>query len=133
MPDNRGTQCCAYGCTKRKKKVNEEDDELNRSSSEGPSDDETSIKRQFPRTFHRFPADLERRKVWIKNIHRERWTPSSTSRLCSDHFLESCFDRSGKVVKLQRDAVPTRFKLFPQHMKKKTFKSVRPPRQESER
>ena len=72
----------------------------------------------FITVMERFPTDPERRKKWIQNIHREDWTPGQNSRLCSDHFLESCYDRSGKTVKLRKDAIPTRFKLFPQHMKK---------------
>ncbi len=53
MPDHRGTQCCAYGCTKRMKGLQSRNDEYNRSDSEGSPDDETVIKRQFPHTFHR--------------------------------------------------------------------------------
>ncbi len=66
----------------------------------------------------RFPTDPERRKKWIQNMRREQWTPGASSRLCSDHFLESCYDRSGKVTKLREDTIPTRFKLFPKYMKK---------------
>ena len=42
-----GPQCSAFGCNKRKKKKNGE-----RSDSDGDPDEETPIKRQFPRTFH---------------------------------------------------------------------------------
>ena len=42
---HRGAQCCAFGCPKRKKKEA-------RSNSEGCSDDESSLKRQYTRTFH---------------------------------------------------------------------------------
>ena len=45
MSDRRGTQCCAYGCDKRKTKEA-------RSDSDGSSDDESAKKKQFPRTFH---------------------------------------------------------------------------------
>ena len=45
-----GTQCCAYGCSKRRKKKVEGD--FIRSDSEGSEDEETAIKKQFPRTFH---------------------------------------------------------------------------------
>ena len=43
-------QCCAYGCSKRKKSKTSE----LRSDSEGASDEETAIKRQHDRTFHRY-------------------------------------------------------------------------------
>ncbi len=77
-----------------------------------------STKRQFLICNSRFPADPERKKKWVQNIHREDWEPRSNSRLCSDHFKEECFVRTGKVVKLRNDAVPTRFKSFPKHLKK---------------
>ena len=37
-----GTQCCAFGCNKRKRKTN----------SEGSDDSESVRKRKQPRTFH---------------------------------------------------------------------------------
>jgi hypothetical protein len=43
-------QCCAFGCNKRKKSKTAE----LRSDSEGTSDEETTIKRQYDRTFHRY-------------------------------------------------------------------------------
>lgn len=45
-----GMQCCAYGCSKRKKKTGEQQ----RSDSEGSPDEETATKKQYPRTFHRY-------------------------------------------------------------------------------
>ena len=47
----RGPQCSAWRCNKRKKSKAAQKD--NRSDSDGTSDDETPVKRQFPRTFHR--------------------------------------------------------------------------------
>lgn len=46
-----GTQCSAFGCSKRKKSVKKEG-ELCRSESEGSSDEESGQKRKLPRTFH---------------------------------------------------------------------------------
>jgi hypothetical protein len=66
----------------------------------------------------RFPSDASRKKVWIEKIRRKDWLPSSSSRICSDHFAESCFDRTGKITKLKDDAIPTRFKSFPKYMQK---------------
>ena len=67
--------------------------------------------------FHRFPSDPIRKNKWISNIRREHWMPSKQSRICSDYFTENCFDRTGKIVRLLPDAVPTRFKAFAKHLK----------------
>ena len=40
-------------------------------------------------------------------------------RLCSDHFQEKYIHRLARL-KLKDDAVPTRFKKFPEHLKKVT-------------
>ena len=46
----RGTICCsAIGCSKRKRIKS---DQNNRSDSDGEPDEESTIKRQYPRTFH---------------------------------------------------------------------------------
>ncbi len=45
MPDKRGTQCCAFGCSKRKRKVENNACQI-RSASEGSSDEESVRKRQ---------------------------------------------------------------------------------------
>ena len=43
----RGTQCVAFGCKKRRKPLT-----AVRSDSSGESDDESTTKQKFPRTFH---------------------------------------------------------------------------------
>ena len=49
-----GTQCCSLYCNKRKKqKENNE-----RSDSEGSDDEESKMKRKFPRTFHAYVASF---------------------------------------------------------------------------
>ena len=45
-----GTCCSAYGCSKRKRSKAEQND--NRSDSDGESDEETAMKRQYPQTLH---------------------------------------------------------------------------------
>ena len=51
-----------------------------------------------------------------KNLRRDNWVPTKSSRLCSDHFQEDMIDRSGKTVRLKPDAIPTRFKSFAKHL-----------------
>nr|XP_037278211.1 THAP domain-containing protein 6-like [Rhipicephalus microplus] len=95
--------CCAVNCTSRPEK------------SSG-------------KTFHLFPRskpDLYRR--WVVNLRRDKWTPSPGSSLCSDHFTDNCFDRTGARTRLQPDAVPTLFS-FPKHLEKRTAER-KPPKQ----
>ena len=58
-----------------------------------------------------FPSDPQRRNQWLLNIGRPDDTPSNSTRVCSDHFLEKCFIRVSEKsnVRLKKDAVPTRF------------------------
>ena len=51
-----------------------------------------TLKRENRQSFHRFPADPERRKKWaaaLKKLNRDgtTWTPSATARLCGQHFI----------------------------------------------
>ena len=48
--DKLGTQCSAFGCSKRKKSIKNKG-ELCRSESEGSADEESGQKRKLPRTF----------------------------------------------------------------------------------
>ncbi|KAG1672898.1 DNA transposase THAP9 [Nymphon striatum] len=67
---------------------------------------------------HRFPCNTERKAKWLHSMRILDWSPSANSKICSDHFVESNFDRTGKIVRLKKIAVPTRFKQFPKHLKK---------------
>ena len=51
-------------------------------------------------------------------MHREGWSPSVHSRICSDHFKEAVIDRTGQRVELRHGATQARFKKFPKHLKK---------------
>ncbi|KAH7944549.1 hypothetical protein HPB52_021366 [Rhipicephalus sanguineus] len=62
---------------------------------------------------------------WLANLKRDKWKPSLGSRLCSDHFAESCFDRSGARTRLRGDAVPTLFS-FPDDSQKKGLQRKAP-------
>ncbi|XP_069475995.1 THAP domain-containing protein 2-like isoform X2 [Ambystoma mexicanum] len=71
-------------------------------------------------TFHKFPKDPARRTAWVAAVRRIAdgglpWSPSTSSSLCSAHFKEEAFDRTGQTVRLRQEAVPTIFN-FPQHL-----------------
>lgn len=65
----------------------------------------------------RFPKDDIRRKTWVTSLKRDKFIPTSTTVLCSDHFDDSCFDRTGQTVRLKSSAVPTLFQ-FSGHLPK---------------
>ena len=61
-----GSSCCtAYGCSRRYQK-------------------------EYNVRFHSYPLkDSERLKRWLIAMKRENFTPTKSSRICSDHFLVS--------------------------------------------
>ncbi|KAG7511364.1 hypothetical protein JOB18_047920 [Solea senegalensis] len=66
------------------------------------------VERGLGLTFHRFP--LHRAALlaqWLKAVGRAHWSPRLSSSICSKHFTDDCFDRSGDKVALRPDAVPT--------------------------
>ncbi|XP_069613512.1 THAP domain-containing protein 2-like [Ranitomeya imitator] len=87
------TTCAAFGCS-------------------------NNSKRDIHVTFHRFPSNPERRIQWLNLVNRENFSPSLHTFLCSKHFEESCFDRTGQTVRLRTNAVPTIF-IYPDHMVEK--------------
>ncbi|GBO09442.1 hypothetical protein AVEN_12250-1 [Araneus ventricosus] len=83
--------CCAFGCTEREVKGG-------------------------PVTFHCFPKDEERRKIWEIKIRRENFKATKSSRLCSKHFSPDSFDREKLGgTWLKKTAVPTVFN-FDKHV-----------------
>ncbi|XP_078393033.1 THAP domain-containing protein 2-like isoform X2 [Cetorhinus maximus] len=66
----------------------------------------------------RFPSNPRRRTEWIRLVRRENFKPSKHTFLCSKHFEQTCFDRTGQTRRLREDAVPTIFD-FPPHMQNK--------------
>ncbi|XP_035665192.1 uncharacterized protein LOC118408480 [Branchiostoma floridae] len=80
-------------------------------------------------SLHKFPNDEKVREKWVQNVRRTRgpdregkeWTPSPTSRLCSDHFTEDCFDPAqdlkrsfGFNAKHRREVLPGKIPtIFP--------------------
>ncbi|KAM4053832.1 THAP domain-containing protein 2-like [Anomaloglossus baeobatrachus] len=70
------------------------------------------------KSFHRFPHGRpEILKMWVTNMRRDTFKPSCKAVLCSDHFEEFCFDRTGQTIRLRVDAVPTVF-TFPWKIRK---------------
>ncbi|XP_018364721.1 PREDICTED: THAP domain-containing protein 2-like [Trachymyrmex cornetzi] len=67
----------------------------------------------------RFPTEAERRKKWLINCRRDKWIPSSNSRLCEIHFESSQFEqnRQDGLRKLKPNAVPTLFDMYQIHQK----------------
>ncbi|KAM9323462.1 uncharacterized protein KZ484_021550 [Pholidichthys leucotaenia] len=64
--------------------------------------------------FFRFPKDELRRKQWIDNVRRKDWTPTPSSRLCSEHFEERHITVDAmRNRRLKDTAVPT---IFPTHI-----------------
>jgi hypothetical protein len=56
-------------------------------------------------SFCRFPADTERRRLWISAINRKGWEPNEYSYVCSAHFVSG--KKSNDV--LSPDYVPSIF------------------------
>ncbi|CAH2319627.1 THAP domain-containing 7 isoform X1 [Pelobates cultripes] len=76
---------------------------------------QTSLSRRKGITFHRFPKEDVRRKLWVTAVSLSHeaagseWTPSIHSSLCSQHFQDKQFDRTGQTVRLRDTAVPAIF------------------------
>uniref|UniRef100_A0A8D8ZTA6 THAP domain-containing protein 2 n=1 Tax=Cacopsylla melanoneura TaxID=428564 RepID=A0A8D8ZTA6_9HEMI len=88
--------CSAYGCS-------------NTSSNAA----KTKVKKVGV-TFHGFPQNPERRAQWIRAVRRKNWSPSSHSKLCSDHFKEEDLDRTSlSCVRVRDHGVPTLFPSYP--------------------
>ncbi|KAJ4929939.1 hypothetical protein JOQ06_018955, partial [Pogonophryne albipinna] len=49
-------------------------------------------------TFHKFPKDKDMRKKWEVALRREGFTASESSVICSEHFKQDEFDRTGKIL-----------------------------------
>ncbi|GLD47549.1 uncharacterized protein AKAME5_000169300 [Lates japonicus] len=66
------------------------------------------VERGLGLTFHNFPFhNAALLAQWLKAVGRPHWHPRLRSSICSTHFTEDCFDRSGEKVTLHPDAVPT--------------------------
>ncbi|XP_034030808.1 THAP domain-containing protein 6-like [Thalassophryne amazonica] len=105
--------CAAVGCTNRRKKI---DKELQDGSD-----------RKI--TFHRFPKEEEKKKQWAVAVHRRDekgglWMPSHHNVLCSVHFTERDFDRTGQTTRLRENAVPSVFNFLKRRRAKRSKRST---------
>ncbi|XP_028294570.1 uncharacterized protein LOC114456786 [Gouania willdenowi] len=66
------------------------------------------VERGLGLTFHKFPLQNPPLLAqWLRTIGRPNWHPRLWSSVCSTHFTEDCFDRSGDKLVLRPDAIPT--------------------------
>ncbi|XP_046886576.1 THAP domain-containing protein 6-like isoform X2 [Hypomesus transpacificus] len=83
MPDH----CAAYACSNRR----------------------TLANRARGISFHKFPKDKYMRKKWEVALRREGFTASDSSVLCSQHFKQGDFDRTGQIIRLRDGVIPSVF------------------------
>ena len=57
------------------------------------------------------------RKKWEGALRREGFTASDYSVVCSQHFKQADFDRTGQIVRLLDGVIPSLFS-FPVHLQK---------------
>ncbi|XP_077371387.1 THAP domain-containing protein 2-like [Festucalex cinctus] len=70
-------------------------------------------------TFHRFPKDEKMCNEWVQALRRKNFRAKpGVTLICSDHFLDADFDRSGQTTRLKQGVIPSLFK-FPARFQKK--------------
>ncbi|KAM9842651.1 uncharacterized protein ACBR49_014042 [Aulostomus maculatus] len=66
------------------------------------------VERGLGLTFHKFPLhNAALLAQWLVVVGRPHWHPRLRSSVCSAHFTEDCFYRSGDKIALHPDAVPS--------------------------
>ncbi|XP_067005254.1 peroxynitrite isomerase THAP4 [Anabrus simplex] len=82
--------------------------------------------------FHNFPIKNEVLcNKWLIAMRRSNWKPTSTSRLCSDHFKPSCFRMSNGRKVLIEGSVPSIFD-FPHNVRSRSPSRRSSPRKRGE-
>jgi hypothetical protein len=69
-----------------------------------------------------FPLNDEARlRQWLHAMKRKGFRPTKYSKLCSEHFKETDFmyQPGFQYKRLKKEAVPSVFAEFPEHLKKK--------------
>ncbi|CAH0728074.1 unnamed protein product, partial [Brenthis ino] len=59
-------------------------------------------------TFHRFPRDPDRKRLWEIAVNREEWSATLSSAVCSEHFdAKDFYITVSGLRRLSMDAVPS--------------------------
>ncbi|XP_017886276.1 THAP domain-containing protein 1-like [Ceratina calcarata] len=66
------------------------------------------------RTLHKFPLkDAELLKVWLQKMNLgTSFVPTSSTRICSEHFTKECFDKKDTRTFLRVGSIPTLFREY---------------------
>eukprot|EP00795_Rhopilema_esculentum_P017191 gene17191-8732_t len=74
-----------------------------------------------------FPANEEKRQLWIAAVRRWKWHPTKYSYICSDHFLVTDYKvpPGQPRPRLAPSAVPSIFPKFPKHLMREPPKTRR--------
>ncbi|KAM4565008.1 THAP domain-containing protein 6-like [Fundulus diaphanus] len=72
-------------------------------------------------TFHKFPKDTTLIKKWELAVRRDGFVATNRSMLCSEHFKDEDFDRTGQIVRLRLNVIPSIFN-FPTSLQKQEVK-----------
>jgi len=100
--------CCAYNCNSKRVKA-------------GTVPAESG---GFKLTFHKFPFSKPKLvKRWVRETRLKNFQPKKQHVLCSAHFEEKHFDRTGQTTRLREGAIPTIFD-FPVPPKKGPRRSL---------
>lgn len=67
---------------------------------------------------YRFPSDPKRRKQWELACRRADLVVNNNSRICSGHFLEADFDRTGQTTRIREGVVPSVISDLSPHLNK---------------
>lgn len=74
--------------------------------------------------FFSFPEDPDLRKKWAIATRRKNFIPSSSTKICSEHFTKDSYEVGGLRKRLKKDAIPSLFE-FPAHLLPSTPKKRR--------